>query len=328
PVFKRTYSDTSVVKYKKPQQLDLKIEDYISAGSKIGTNSELGDIYLDYSNIENLRDRLNCVDGQIVRAGDIILELKKTAIFGSKQIKAPVTGRVDFSLVDKGILIFKESKSEEVTIPFGGIYLSQDTTHLRIKTKTMNLFTSFHIGNITQGILIAKKDIERVVGEKILFLNRMSEYDLDFEKAQEQGIKGVMFLSLGFEEMLSMITKKEVQMGIVDLIICDQIGDSYIDDTLLSFIRKYYGYYISVEEGVIKIPVAKNNKFASPELQEDYFQIAYHKRLLKGEKIKVISYFDSHHYARIESISKNFVSVSNNSEILSINKANIYQYES
>lgn len=320
--YPRTLNYIDCARLSLPDRFSKKVGDILEEGEVTGQFNIIHRKFMDMNGVDSYEERLSIVNGQLINKGDSLFDKK---LFGVN-LNARSSGKVDFSLLDQGIIQILKARFEVDHAPINGTVEGiKMNKYYNISSYFIHFYVSKYIGNSdVSGYLVNKQMLEGDF-EKALYLESLDKYDFNIDSVQEYRVRVIIIPSAGYDEIVEFIKKEEIRMGVVNVIILNRLGDK--DKYLGEMLMKYMGKYICINnKGTVMVPYNSKQFTFSMPLKEDAIQNKINYSLGVGKEIQIINYRAIPSYVRIESVSGSNILVNTGKELLYVSLDNIIEY--
>lgn len=309
--------------------LDINKGAEFKQGDILGKKVLSQNIYIDVRKLVDIEKKLLCIHGQYVQKSTPLVENTKLGGFKKEMLAAPAKGKVNLSELEDGyIIIERRSSSDNFQIPFSGKYLRNRQKNIpQFEVQGIEIILAKQWGQAVAGYLIGLEELMRSsseqVRESIAFVNSLADVmQFDLNELVVRGAVAVVVKQAEEAEIKAFTFSQTFSKNLLSLAVLDEVvtnKTSRIDKLL----KQHRGHYIFIEKASLLIPQAKQGLSMALELVEE--QELFPKPR-KGMQVKIIGYYPSQPYARIEKLDDNLVTLSDSSKLYDSKLINLIAY--
>jgi hypothetical protein len=289
--------------------LNVRLQKDFKKGSSVKFNEPLGleqNVITDVIDLQNshieIKKHLKFSNGEYVKKGDILIRVPTLGGFWDKPVYAPVSGKLDYSYLDAGVILIKtQLREQEFYAPLAGeITGISRNKAVMFKGLTTNIPFSFTTGPDCSGIL-TEKILPGKKTDQILICDESEALRIGLKTILESRIKALLFSSADYYHFIKFLEARRDVLKHLSLGIFGEWGAG-INPGVKKVIRHHMGSLVFIGEGLLRIPLINDKlSLAKPSnsvVTEQLLSIPKSK----GEIIKFISYSTGVSYARMETI--------------------------
>lgn len=279
----------------------------ISQGDVVGNKLETKIKVIDCQPFtHDLAKYMVCADGEIVKQGAVLAKISSGTGLFEKIITAPIGGKISYEAITDSLILIRQEVSKIRVEAFHSGILVQILHNQGYVTNTdyYAIPVSLSTPGDFRGVMV-KEGYAASSFPKILLLEDLKKLSVSLEELLADRVVCLVATAGGYDDYLAFVEQYQRQLHYVGLVMLEEFGIEPARE-VSSAIHKAIGRFVNIGEHQLKLPLGSYTekiKYYNADVIASTAGFVKANPPKIGDKIRLISYFRTVPYARIEKVN-------------------------